>query len=412
MSHENAEPGRGVLYTLPSLFSDTLRTREFSQFFREYDGASFSVRTLDGWSWSSSVVRVPQFIVIFSTRHALDDVIEDASETTLGRLFLEGGVELRGNILILLSVAQYTLRHSEGLSHGLIQTIARMSHEFSRKLIPIHRTSGKHSWHCAPCPLDLPVSFFEPWLGTFLGHSYCCLADDEEGSEAAQRKSFDRACEWLELEQGDRLLDVGCGWGSLLIHAAERYGAYPQGITSTQMQSVSTIERIRRRGLERQCSVEQRDLHLQPYRSREFNKIAHLGIFEQVGTADMPEYLLCLKRMLAPGGLVLLHRLTSSPEGAASMTLLPSDFLSDGISRELQLAERAGFDLVGLESIHAEYEQTLRMWIEHLLDPQLAQSTRVFSNGYRAWMLYLIEVATCLNSGEARVHRLLLRRRK
>jgi cyclopropane fatty-acyl-phospholipid synthase-like methyltransferase len=115
--------------------------------------------------------------------------------------------------------------------------------------------------------------------------------------------------------------------------------------------------------------------------------------------------------MLAPGGLVLLHRLTSSPEGAASMTLLPSDFLSDGISRELQLAERAGFDLVGLESIHAEYEQTLRMWIEHLLDPQLAQSTRVFSNGYRAWMLYLIEVATCLNSGEARVHRLLLRRK-
>jgi cyclopropane-fatty-acyl-phospholipid synthase len=411
MSHESVEPGRAVVYTLPSRFSDVLRTREFSQFFREYEGAPFLVRTLDGWSWSSSLLRIPQLIATFRTRDALDAVVNDASESTLGRLFLEGALEVDGNILVLLSVAQYTLRHSDGLSPNLIQTIARLSRHFSRKLIPIHRISGKQDWHYAPCPLDLPVSFFEPWLGSILAHSCSTFSKDDEEFESAQRTALERACGWLDLDHGDRLLDVGCGWGSLLMHAAEHHRAYATGIASSRLQAAAASERIRRTGLGARCSIGHSGLFRNSSRLPEFDKIAHLGIFEQVGAPSLPDYLRHLKRLLAPGGLVLLHRLTSSPEAAVCITLLPSDFLSDGISRELQLAERAGFELVRFESLQHDYEQTLGIWIDRLLRARPGESTRLFSTGYRAWMLYLTEIATCLNAGELQVHRVLLRRR-
>jgi cyclopropane-fatty-acyl-phospholipid synthase len=413
MSHESAERSRGVLYTLPSAYSDTLRTLEFDEFFRDYTGTCFSVRTLDGWSWTSSHSRVPQFVATFQASEALDAVIDDASEATLGRIFLQGNVELDGNILVLLSVAQYTIRHSDGLSTGLIQTVTRLSHHFSRKLLPGHRNSARQNWQYTPCPLDLPVSFFEPWLGSFLGHTCGSFSTDTDDHdfECAHRKALERACRRLEIEWRDRLLEVGCGWGSLLTHAAEHHGASVQGITSTERQSAEAEERIHRRLLGKQCSVQCRDLRISPLNSREFDKIAHLGIFEQVCTLDLQDYLRYLRNLLVPGGLLLMHRLTAFPDAGACMTSLPCDFLADGISRELHVAEKTGFDLISAENLSSEYQETVRIWIANLLNARQDTIPRVFSTGYRAWMLYLIEIATCLNSGEAQVHGILLRRR-
>lgn len=411
MSHESAERSRGVLYTLPGTFSDTLRSFEFGEFFREYSGPCFAVRTLDGWSWSSSQIRIPEFSAVFRKREALDAVIGEASEATLGRLFLQGDVELDGNIFVLLSVAQYTLRHSDGLSSGLIQTVSRLSHHFSRKLIPGHRTPGKQNWQYSPGPLDLPVSFFEPWLGSFLGHSCCSFATELHEFETGQKSALDRACDWLELGWRDRLLDVGCGWGSLLLFASERRGAYAHGITSNDRQAEAVAERIQQQRLERQCSVESRDLRQRPYRSREFDKVAHLGIFEQVASEDLSDYLRYMRSLMAPDGLLLMHRLTSSASPGTCITSLPFDFLADGISRELSISERAGFEVIRVESLSSDYRETVRTWIEHLLNASQGTATRLFTSGYRAWMLYLIEIATCLNSGEAQVHRVLLRSR-
>lgn len=396
---------------MPGRFSDILRAREFNDFFFEYHGQCFSVRTLDGWSWSPSPTEVPHFSAIFQCRETLDTFIEDAREATLGRIFLDGKLELDGNLVVLLSVAQYTLCHSEGLSRGLVQAISRLAHHFSKKLFPVCHASGNKNWHYSPGPLELPVSFFESWLGSFLGHSCCWFESDTDEFERAQRNLLERACAWLEVERGDWLLDLGCGWGSLLMHAAQACGAHTQGIASSHLQAMAASERIHLLGLSRQCSVECRDIRLNPYRSGEFDKVAHLGIFEQVGSPEFPEYLRCIWDLLAPGGLLLLHRMTKSPEAAPCIASLPSDFLSDGISRDLHHAERTGFDLLGLESLHAEYGQTLRIWIDRLLNARQGVTTRLYSAGYRAWLLYLIEVAASLNSGEMQVHRLLLRRR-
>lgn len=410
MSHEIVEPGRAVVYNLPSTFSDTLRSVRFEQFFRQYEGSAFSVRTLDGWSWSSSTVRSPEFVATFRTREALDAVIGEAREATLSRIFLDGGLEIQGNIFVLLSAAEYTLRHSEGLSSNLIQTVGRISLDVSRRLMHGRKSSASHNWHCMPCPLDLPVEFFEPWLGSCLGHFSAHFRDCEENLESAQKNACERACGLLDLEGCDRLLDVGCGWGSLLLYAAEHFGADSRGIASSGLQLQAAEDRICRSGLAWKCSVDCRDLRTTPFQEQAFNKITHLGIFEQAPFTDLGKYLACMQRMLMPGGLLLLDRMTWSRECGAMARSIKPGLPSESLSKELELAESAGFELVSAESLRDEYEQTLRVWIEHLLRHWMRDGTRPFGRGYRAWLLYLVEIAASLRAEELQVHRVLLRR--
>jgi cyclopropane-fatty-acyl-phospholipid synthase len=410
MSHEISEPGRAVVYNLPSAFSDTLRTIHFDQFFSQYEGSAFSVRTLDGWSWSSSTVRAPEFVATFRTREALDAVIGDAKETTLSRTFLDGGLDIQGNIFVLLSAAEYTLRHSEGLSNNLIQTVGRVSFGVSRRLISGRRTSTSRNWHLTPCPLDLPVEFFEPWLGSYLGHFCAHFRDCDEDFAAAQKNALERACRLLQLDDCDRLLDVGCGWGSLLLYAAEHYGTDSRGIASSGLQVEAAEDRICRNGLAWKCSVECRDLRTAPYHTDAFNKITHLGIFEQAPFADLGKYLACIQKMLVPGGLLLLDRMTRSRDCSAIARSIKPGLPSEPLSKELEIAECAGFELIRADSLRDEYEQTLRVWIEHLLCNWMRDRLHSFGRGYRAWLLYLVEVAASLRAEELQVHRILLRR--
>lgn len=410
MSHEIIEPGRAVVYSLPSAFSDTLRTLQFEQFFSQYAGSAFCVRTLDGWSWSSSAVRTPEFVVTFRTSDALDAVIGDANEATLSRMFLDGGLDIQGNIFVLLSAAEYTLRHSEGLSSNLIQTVGRISLDVSRRLIHGRKGAASRNWHCAPCPLDLPVEFFEPWLGPCLGHFSAHFRDSDEDFDAAQRNALERACGLLDLGGCDRLLDVGCGWGSLLLYAAERYGADSRGIASSGLQVQAAEDRICRSGLAWKCSVESRDLRTAPFRAKAFSKITHLGIFEQTHFPDLGKFLACMQKMLIPGGLLLLDRMTRAHDCGVIARSIQPGLPSEPISKELELAECAGFELISAESLRDEYEQTLRVWIDHLLRNWMREGTRPFGRGSRAWLLYLVEIAAALRAEELQVHRILLRR--
>ncbi len=410
MSHESTEPGRGVVYNLPARLSDKLRSLQFDQFFHHYRGSSFSVRTADGWSWRSATVRPPEFVATFRTREELDAVVGDAREATLGRIFLDGDLDIQGNIFALVSVAEYTLRHSDGLSNNLIQTIGRISFDFSKRLIPGRKATAVQNWHCVPCPLDLPAEFFEPWLGSGLGHFCALFRNPDEDFELAQRNALERACDWLALDRGDRLLDVGCGWGSLLLYAAEHYGADAQGITSSEMQMQTATDRISRGGLEWKCSVAIRDVRTSPFRAETFDKISDLGIFEQVSSSDLGKYLACMQKMLVPGGLLLLHRMTRSRGSGPIIRSMHPDLLSEPLSRELETAEMIGMELLNVEALKKDFEETLREWIARLRQNWTSEVTRRFSREYRAWLLYLVEIATSLHTEEIQIHRILLRR--
>lgn len=409
MSHESIEPGRTVVYHLPTLFSDSLRTLQFSQFFSSYRGAPFAVRTADGWSWSTPTVRAPEFTAQFRTRADLDAVIGDSSEISLSRTFLDGGLEIQGNIFSLLAVAEYVLLHSEGFSNSLVQTLFRISSDVARKLHRSRRAGTFRNWQCAPCPLDLPIDFYLPWLGPALLH-FCGLFRNREADiEVAQRAALERVCESLDLLPGDNLLDIGCGWGSLSLHAARHCNAAVSGITSSQVQADSAAERISRSEHQSRCEVECRDLRHAPYPPSSFHKIASLGIFEQVPSRDFVRFLAGLKEMLTPGGLLLLHRMTPTRTSGPRLRPLHPGLPTEPLSKDLAQAEAGGWELMNVETLQGDYEETLRIWIGRLRQ-STGSITGPFALGYRAWLLYLVEIATSLHAEEVQVHRILLRR--
>lgn len=415
MSHEALEPGRPTVYKVPARPSDALRSLEFSAFFREYHGTAFSVCTLDGWSWSSSTLRAPAFIATFRSRDCLDAVTGDSTDATLGRIFLDGDLDLQGDLFALLSVAEYTLRHSEGLSGNLIQTLGRLTAEFSRRLRPGRRHGALSSWHCVPCPTDLPIQFFESWLGSLLAHSCAHFREPDEDFLSAQRNALERVCAFLALDRGDRLLDVACGWGSLLLYAAQSRQADVQGIASSERQAEVAAQRIGLSGLQRRCSVEHRDLRAAPYRAECFDKIADIGIFEQVKPSGLGDYLASMQNLLVPGGLLLLHRMTSARSaGASALRSFDPGLAFQPLSSEIAIAESAGLDIVAVQSLAHEYEQTLRVWIDRLRQTWLCDRSRdnsaALDRGRRAWLLFLVETAANLQTGDLQVHRLLLRR--
>lgn len=399
-------PGR-TTFTFPQRPSDVVRSRHFDDFFRQYYGPPFSVRTGDGWSWSSSSLHPSAFTATFSSRERLDAVIGDATEATLAQVFLDGDLDIQGDFSTLLSVAAYTLRESEGLSRNLLQTVGRISLDISRRLKPGKKHPALVNWRHAPCTLNLAASFFEPWLGATLAHSCAFFSGSEDDLDSAQSAGLDHALAALHIERGDRLLDVSCGWGALLLRAAADSGCPDvHGVTSSDTQSTIAGERITDAGLERRALVECRDLRAQPYRPETFDKIADLSVLEQVPASEFADYLAGLRPMLVPGGLLLIDRLTRPPHPrSAKNPALNAEVLSEPLSRDLETAEAAQLEVLSVDSLQPHYERTLRSWIQ-----KLRRIPRPSDRGHRCWMLFLVQTIAALDSGDLQAHRILLRR--
>lgn len=410
MAHASVEPGRTVVYNLPTLPSDSLRTLEFSQFFRAYRGPRFLVRTADGWSWPSPAPPSPEFVAIFRTCSDLDAVIGDHGETQLSRIFLEGRLEIQGNIFALLPVAEYTLLHADSLSNSLVRTLTHFVTELPRRLLRGFANTAPQNWRCLPCPLDLPSEFFLPWLGLRLSHLCGSFRSPDDELEDAQARALDRACASMELDSDDCLLEVGCGWGGLVLHAARIRGVDALGLPSSSAQAETARQRVLAGSSEGRCRIDDRDLRSAPYPPSSFDKIASLGLFGQIASADLGKYLACMQRMLTPGGLLLFDRLTPSRDSAAHLCSIHPGLPSETLSKDLALAESSGWKLVSVEALQRDCEITLRIWIDRLRHAQARPASEVFQAAYRAWLLYLVEIATSLHAGELQVHRVLLRR--
>lgn len=415
MSHERVGSKRTVAYSMPSLPSDALRSLEFANFFQQYRGMPFAVRTADGWQWRSSQVRPAVFTATFRSRERLDAVINDSTEANLGRAFLNGELDAQGDFSALLAIAEYVFRRSGRLAGGWGSMIARASLDLSQRVRSVRRHSGVKSWRSPACPWELPVQFFRHWLGPCLSHSCAQFGGPEESLEIAQNNALDRVCQLLEMEWGDRFLDISCGWGSLLLHSAANYRVDAQGIASSEEQAATTTSRIHQHNLERQCSVMCRDLRTTPLRPETFDKIADIGLFEQVGFRSLRDYFLCARRTLSPGGLFLLHRMVRPTEMPShKSTWLNADLFPNGepgsLSKELEAAASAGLEMRSVENVRENYEQTLRVWISMLQRDPECHASHASARGYRRWLLYLLEVLTSFQAGDLEVYQILLRR--
>jgi len=260
---------------------------------------------------------------------------------------------------------------------------------------------------------DTSNEFFALFLGREMVYSCGYFGSPDEDLDTAQERKLDYICRKLRLQKGDRMLDIGCGWGGLVIHAAKHHGVSALGVTLSEPQARLAAERIAMAGLADRCRVEVRD-YRHAGADGSFDAIASIGMVEHVGAEKLPEYFRHAWRLLRPGGVFLNHGIGPKPghgsERAASFTqayVFP-DSEPVPIGRTTEAAEEAGFEVRDVENLREHYAITLRHWVRRLEERREEAIRMTDETTYRIWRMYLAVAAHDFDLGFNNVYQSLL----
>ena len=264
---------------------------------------------------------------------------------------------------------------------------------------------------------DVSNAFYALWLDQAMVYSCAYFEQPDMDLEQAQRAKLDHVCRKLQLQPGERLLDIGCGWGALVIHAATHYGVHAHGVTLSQQQLALARQRISQAGLADRVSVELRD-----YRDLQgdsvYDKVASVGMFEHVGLKNLPVYFSTVHRLLKPAGLFLNHGITHDVEGwspTSSTEFINRYVFPDGqldtVSNIQRGMEHARFEIADVEALRPHYALTLRHWVARLEDHHEQALQYVSESTFRVWRLYMAACALEFESGEIGVYQVLASKR-
>ena len=262
---------------------------------------------------------------------------------------------------------------------------------------------------------DVSNEFYALFLDPLMVYTCAYYRDPDGKLEQAQRDKLDLVCRKLELQPGETLLDVGCGWGSLSIWAAQHYGVRAHGVTLSQAQAVYAAERIRKEGLEDRCRVEHLDYRDLPASAR-YQKIAAVGVIEHVGIPNYPAFFGGVRARLENGGLYLNHGIVhefhwtrTSQTEFLYRHVFPNGDLA-GLSQTLTEIERAGFEIVDVEGLRLHYARTCRQWVERLRERADEARAVAGERTYRTWLLYLTCSVVAFEDGSIGLYQVLSRK--
>jgi cyclopropane-fatty-acyl-phospholipid synthase len=264
---------------------------------------------------------------------------------------------------------------------------------------------------------DVSNEFYALWLDQAMVYSCAYFESPETDLETAQQAKLEHICRKLALKQGERFLDIGCGWGALVMHAARHYGVRAHGVTLSPQQLKVAQERISQADLSDRVSVELLDYRDLPGESQ-YDKIASVGMFEHVGLKNLPVYFATVHRLLAPRGLFLNHGITHDIEGwepTISTQFINRYVFPDGqldtISNVQRVMEHEKFEIFDVEGLRPHYAMTLRHWVSRLERQRPLALQYVNEATYRVWRLYMAACALQFESGEIGIYQVLASKR-
>ncbi|MEW6271898.1 MAG: cyclopropane-fatty-acyl-phospholipid synthase family protein [Thermodesulfobacteriota bacterium] len=259
---------------------------------------------------------------------------------------------------------------------------------------------------------DLSNDFYALFLDPLMVYTCAYYRTPDGDLEQAQRDKLDLVCRKLRLQPGERYLDIGCGWGSLVVWAAKHYGVQALGVTLSAEQVKYAQEWIAREGLTGVCRVEHRDyrdlITEQPY-----DKISAIGIIEHVGIANYRSYFDEVYGLLEPGGLFLNHGITRSrywkktPQWDFLIEHVFPNGELDQVSHIASVMEDARFEVVDVESLRSHYARTCMHWAERLRANEDAAIRLVGERRYRTWLLYLTSSSIGFEQASIGLHQIL-----
>jgi cyclopropane-fatty-acyl-phospholipid synthase len=262
---------------------------------------------------------------------------------------------------------------------------------------------------------DVGNDFYRLFLDPEMQYSCGYFTDWGNSLEEAQRDKLDMICRKLRLNPGDRFLDIGCGWGGLVCHAAQHYGVKAHGVTLSDAQLEVARQRIAARGLEASVTVEIRDY---ADLAGEFDKIASIGMYEHIGVANISRYFSKVRGLLSGDGLFLNHaisrrakkharRFVSRPEQRALVKYIFPGGELDDIGHTVAAMEQAGFEVHDVEAWRRHYALTTRHWCDRLTARREEAVAQVGEEMYRLWVAYLAGCSLAFTRGSARIYQTL-----
>jgi cyclopropane-fatty-acyl-phospholipid synthase len=393
----------------------------FDDLLGDYHPRDFTIRLWDGSTIDPEPGEKSRFTLVIDDPGTVRRMFGSADEVTMGEAYVYGDCDIEGNCESVFDLAEHLIGRKLGwrekirLGAKLLKLPSGKKTRTGRQAADLRGTrhSVERDRKAVTYHYDVSNDFFATYLDRNMVYSCGYFENADDDIDVAQKRKLDYICRKLRLENGERLLDIGCGWGGLVIHAAREYGAQVLGITLSRPQAELANERIKGAGLTDRCRVEVSDYREMREESG-FDKIVSVGMFEHVGEAKLPEYFRQAYHLLKPGGVFLNHGIARN----AALPVMNRPSFSDKyvfpdgellpVSKTMTIAENVGFEVRDVESLREHYAMTLRYWVRRL-EANHEQAVKASDETtYRIWRLYMSGSAHGFHTGRLNVYQALL----
>lgn len=360
--------------------------------------ANFNVKYWDGElvSYGDN----PKFTVIFNQEPSTEDLHTDLV-LTIGGAYMKGIVDFEGSMDDIIKT-MYDNNHS---------TLTVKELEDKLKLFAVDEKqeikAEKDNIHSH---YDLGNDFYRLWLDPTMSYSCAYFENDTDTLETAQLQKIDHSLGKLNLKPGEHLLDIGCGWGWLVIRAAQKYGVKATGITLSEEQYAGATERIKKLGLEDLVDIRLQNYIEIDHTKEQFDKIISIGMFEHVGKKRLAAYLAKVNLMLKDKGVFLLHAIMCQMESESNPWIVnyifPGGYIPS-LSETLTAGSNMGYQVQHIENLRRHYAKTLDKWYENYKQVEEKVIQTYGKEFSRMWGLYLSGCASAFRMGNIDIYQIL-----
>lgn len=410
-----------------TFFSDETKlaaARKIFEYVGEIINVHFSIRL-----WNGSIIPLgknvdSEFFIAINGPGVIGALLRRPNYENLLLQYINGYVDIHGDLIDFVAVAREkrpTQKLKKINKFFLLRQALPLLLSFSKKISGQHeylydevgrKESRRDNKKFIQFHYDISNNFYALFLGDEMQYSCGYFTDPNNSLDQAQYDKLDIICRKLRLKPEEKLLDIGCGWGGLICHAAQNYGVKAHGITLSQKQFDYTTAKIKRLGLEDRITVELRD-----YSTLEdtYDKIASIGVFEHIGIANMPIYFQKIKSLLRDRGILLNHGISRHAKRtrraarkirAERRLLLKYIFPGseiDNVGHTLDLLEINGFEVHDVEAWREHYALTTRHWYKKLMARKEEAINFVGIEKFRLWALYLAGVSIGFTDGSMHI---------
>ncbi len=386
---------------------------------------NLGIRLWDGSRWPDERPRAA--VLVLKHPESLGRMFLPGTEVGLAEAYLRDDFDVEGDITAAFETGDFLLQHlgdwkkkvklagllvalPDGEGSSMMARAGQFLARTRNRRHSIDRDRRAISFH-----YDISNEFYQLWLDRRMVYSCAYFQGKEDDLDTAQERKLDYLCRKLGLKRGQHLLDIGCGWGGLIVYAARQFGVHAHGITLSERQAGYAQKRIAEAGLKEEVTVELRDYRELGNESQIYDAIASVGMAEHVGDECLSDYFQIARRVLKPGGVFLNQAIGQSIVARPDNTngsFIEEYVFPDGdippLPVMLTAAETAGFEIRDVENLREHYALTLERWLRRLEAHRREALASVDETTYRTWRLYLAGSRHGFQRGQIAVYQTLL----